>query len=683
MARREKTWHDLGAMPLVAPTAKRVGISSWAFASVALAALSGVAALAALWRPLPGLEAPPGELREHAGLAMRWLIHQAFAPAFAREASGYGSGLAALSPSAKFALQWRACAAALAGCCPGAWLAPKMLRPRDGLTVLRGPARWEGEAAKAELRKLLAKRCAARPDHDIAPGVTYSADMWTRHMLVVGGVGSGKSTALKPLIAKVVAKDERALIFDPKGEFTKGFGRPAIVAPWDARSLAWDVARDMRNLGDMRRLAAAFVREAQDPMWSNAARQLLVGFMVYLKATRRDDWGWKELDEISSAPQSQILPMMERHHPEAARAVERASVTTQGILINLASFMSPVRDLAQAWGETPKHRRVSFVDWTHGRDKRGQIILQGHGAYPDLAKSCLEGIVGVVAAIVNSVEMDDDPRRKIWLIADEAAQMGKVPIRPLFDVGRSRGFRCVVACQDLGQLEEIHGDKTVKAIVSMAGSILLGQMMPGETSEQLCKALGSREVERANVSASVGNGAGRSTTLSFSRDELALYKPSELASRLGLTPDGRGVRMALCLGGDAYELFWPRFDMENARPAHVPAPWTRRFVFEEIDSSKEQSALAHQEGFAAPTSEGAIPKVAETRKLDESQSDFSQAITADGELISDDDARELNDLLDLVDDLDSQALPWAAPTSRMPTIAEIEALLANDDAGLE
>ncbi|QJE03549.1 type IV secretion system DNA-binding domain-containing protein [Massilia forsythiae] len=552
-----------------------------------------------------------------------------------------------------------------------------MLKPRDGLTVLRGPARWEGDAAKTALRRRLAKRCAARPDHDLAPGIAYPADMWTRHMLVVAGTGAGKSTALKPLIEKVVKANERALIFDPKGEFTKGFGSPAILAPWDARSVAWDVAKDMRNIGDMRRLAAAFVKEAQDPMWSNAARQLLVGFMVYLKATRRDDWGWKELDAMSSAPHSDILPIMEEHHREAVRAVERASVTTQGILINLASFMSPVRDLAQAWGETPKSRRVSFVEWTHGRDERAQIILQGHGAYPDLAKSFLEGIVGVVAAIVNSVEMDDDPRRKIWFIADESAQMGKVPMRPLFDVGRSRGVRCVIACQDLGQLEEIHGDKTVKAIVAMAGSILLGQMMPGETSEQLCKALGSREVERANVSASVGAGSGRSTTLSFSRDEMPLYKPSELASRLGLTPDGRGVRMALCMGGDAYELFWPRFDIKNIRPAHVPAPWTRRFMFE------EGAALEGKHGGEAASVKAIAPAPAAACVAYAPASAFhgeSDPMQEGMEPLSEDDSEELIDLLDLVDELD--AAPRGDPQihASMPSLSEIEAMLARDEA---
>lgn len=590
METKEKAWRDFGGMPLVAPTAKRVDVLAWAYAGGALGALCGTVALNLLWRPVLGLEAPPGALGEHVMLGLRWAVHQAWAPAFASDAERYADWVGGLNMSSGFALAWRLCVAAGAACAPAVWLAPRMLKPRDGLTVLRGPARFEGAEAVEALRRLLAKRCVARPSHEVAPGVPYPGDMWTRHMLLIGGVGSGKSTALKPLIAKIIASDERALIFDPKGEFTKGFGAPWILAPWDSRSIAWDVARDMRNIGDMRRLAATMVKEAQDPMWSNAARQLLVGFMVFLKETRGDDWGWGELARCSSEPQSTLLPMMERHHPEAARAIERASVTAQGILINLASFMAPIHDLAQAWGEVPRADRVSFVEWTHGRDARAQIILQGHGAYPDLTKSVVEGIIGTVAAIVNSVEMDDDPNRKIWIVADESAQMGKAPIRPLFDVGRSRGASCVLACQDLGQLEEIHGDKTVKAIVSMAGSILLGQLMPGETAEQMCKALGSREVERANVSASMGRGdAARSTTLSFSRDELALYKPAELASRLGLTADGQGVRMALCTGGNAYELFWPHFQMKTARPAHVPAPWTRRFVYDSAPSSRAAS----------------------------------------------------------------------------------------------
>ncbi len=577
-----KPTYDFGGAPATAPSVGRVDVSGWLLASGALGLAAGAAALNLLWRPLPGLEAPPGALSLHAGQAMRWAAHWLFPNLFADDARSYGAALAKLADRERFALAWRGCAGLVAACAPSVLLARSCLAPRDGLIALRGSCRHEGQEAVRLLRAEMAPRAKARPDHPIAPGLPYPADMWTRHVLVVAGTGSGKSTFLKPLIAAVIHAGESLLLFDPKGEFTKGFGGPEILAPWDARSLAWDIARDMRNIGDMRRFASSMVREAHDPMWSNAARQLMVGFMIYLKETRGLDWGWRELAGMMSTPQQNILPIMSEYHPEAIRAVERASVTTQGILINLASFSASIFDLAEAWGDAPRERRVSFVEWAQQRGHHRQLILQGHGAYPELTKSYLEGVVGTVAAIVNSVEMDDDESRKLWLIADECGQMGKMPIRALLELGRSRGMRCVLACQDLAQLEEIYGALMVKAMVSMVGTILVGQMMQGDTAEQLCKALGTREVERLNYSSS-RNGVGHSassTTLSFSRDELAIYKPSELASRLGPTRDRKGVKFALLTGGNAYELFWPHYKMAVVRLAHVPAAWTRGLAFE-------------------------------------------------------------------------------------------------------
>lgn len=572
-----KPVYDFGGAPATAPSVPRVDVSGWLLASGALGLAAGATALNLLWRPLPGLDGPPGELSFHAAQGARWAAHWLFPNLFAGDAKSYAAALAKLADRERLALAWRGCAGLVAACSPAVLLARGCLAPRDGLIALRGARRYEGREAAERLRAEMAPRAKARPDHSIAPGLPYPADMWTRHVLVVAGTGSGKSTFLKPLISAVIGAGESLLLFDPKGEFTKGFGGPEILAPWDARSLAWDIAKDMRNIGDMRRFAATMVREAQDPMWSNAARQLMVGFMIYLKATRGRDWGWRELAEMVSTPQQNILPIMSEHHPEAIRAVERASVTTQGILINLASFSASIFDLAEAWGDAPPERRVSFVEWAQQRGRHRQLILQGHGAYPELAKSYLEGVVGTVAAIVNSVEMDDDESRKLHLIADECGQMGKMPIRALLELGRSRGMRCVLACQDLAQLEEIYGALMVKAMVSMVGTILVGQMMPGDTAEQLCKTLGAREVERLNFSSS-RNGAGHaasSTTLSFSRDELSIYKPAELASRLGPTRDGKGVKFALLAGGNAYELFWPHYKMARVRPAHVPAAWTR------------------------------------------------------------------------------------------------------------
>ena len=569
-----KTNLDWGQSPPPAPSVSRVRPVDWIAASCIAGAVVGAFALAATWRPLPGLPLPGGALSDHVGYWLRCGAHALFPSFFSESARFYAAHLTALPISEKVGMAARCVVATCAAATPAILLAKPMLRPRDGVIHIRGAIRHSGPEASERLASKLRGQARRRPDHEIAPGVPYPADLWTRHLLVVGGVGSGKSTAIKPLIDKVVKAREQMLIFDPKGEFTSGFSGPALLAPWDARSLAWDIAKDMRNILDMRRFASCMVRDSTDPMWSNAAKQLLVGLLFHLKGTLGTGWGWRELRSLVALPQPELLPIMRRWHPEAVRAVEKASVTTAGILINLAAFCAPIFDLAEAWGSVPAGRRISFVEWTLGRSAFPQVVLQGHGSYSELTKSYAEGIVGIVSAIVNSIEMPDDPKRKIWFIADEFAQI-KIPVRALFEVGRSRGVRCVVACQDFAQLEELYGAAMVKALIGMCGSMLVGQMMPGETAELLCKAFGAREVERVNVSISHGAGAGRSTSTSYSRDEVPLYKPSELASRLGLTPDGRGVTMILFTGGEAYELVWPHYRIRSERPAHVPASWLK------------------------------------------------------------------------------------------------------------
>lgn len=651
----EQTIYDWGQAPPGPPSTRRVDPLSWVVLSLLGGLVVASLALLLLWRPLPGLPAPPGALAIHAEHWAKLAARLVLSGWFPKEAQAYAKFWGGCLDSERLAIAWRLAVALLVACAPGFLLAASLLRPRDGLLHLRGSRRFEGAKAVSELRRRLSDRAKRRPDHEIAPGVPYPADLWTRHVLVVGGVGSGKSTAMKPLIDKVVASGEQMLLFDPKSEFTIGWAEPAIVAPWDARSLVWDLARDMRNTLDMRRFAAAMIRESQDPMWSNASRQLLVGLMIHLRATRGSDWGWRELAELVALPQAQLRPIMERHHPEALRAVEKASVTTAGILINLSSFCASIFDLARAWGDAAPNRRVSFVEWTAGGSRHPQIILQGHGAYGELTRSYVEGIVGIVSAMVNSVEMRDDPKRKIWFIADEFAQLGKIPVRALFEVGRSRGVRCVVATQDLAQLEEIHGAQMVKAMVAMCGTLVVGQMMQGDTAEALCKTFGTREVERANISSSyqgTGGSSNRSSTLSFNRDEIALYKPSELASRLGLTPDGKGVRLILFTGGDAFELVWPHFQLREEREGHVPASWTRSD--DECSLGDEAAVLGaapaseHETRLAAlseDTMDGVgAEELAESASLGETIVVQSRADSHDDEALPDPDAAEFDDV---------------------------------------
>ena len=576
---QDRVRQSWGSSPNLAPTEKRTDPRTFLTSSLLVGLIVFVAVLWLLWRPLPFVSLPPGSLKSHGLFFLKTLVHIIFPTAFASDSRWYASFLTELPLAQQIGASLRI---GLALCCsiaPAFWIARIYLRPRDALMEIRGGHRFELGEGAAELSAAMKAIRHGIPDFEFAPGVHFPSQIWSQHVLAVGGVGAGKSTFMRPLLTRIVASGDRLLCFDPKGEFTAAFSKPIILAPWDARSYAWDIAADMRNHADMERFAAAVIKDSQDPMWSNAARGLLVGFLVYLQSSQGNDWGWQDLADMLTMPEEDILPLMQRYYPEAARAVSKASVTSSGILINLDAFCRPIFHLARAWRNRHIYHISSFVLWTNmAYTKERQFLLQGKGAFTELTRAYVEGIFSVISGIVNSVELDDDPKRKIWIVADEFAQMGKIPVRPLFEVGRSRGVRCIVACQDFAQLEEVHGKEGTRALISMCGTLMVGRVGPGETAETLSKNLGTREVERTNLSVSFDGKAGASgptTTQTYSRDSLALYVPAELAARLGEKPHLKGCVFAVAVQGKTYEILWPYFNMPKRRKAHVPAAWTR------------------------------------------------------------------------------------------------------------
>ncbi|URI09435.1 type IV secretion system DNA-binding domain-containing protein [Aquincola tertiaricarbonis] len=425
------------------------------------------------------------------------------------------------------------------------------------------------------LNKALRQAVAARPDHYITPLVQYPADLWTRHVLVVGGVGSGKTTALLPIAERVAGRGESLIAFDAKGDFTSALPGAALIAPWDARSKAWDIARDLRAIGDIRRFAEALVPQGTDPFWSNASREILVGSILFLRQRQGQLWGWADLAAELVRPIHELKAVMDRFNPTAARLIEKPGVTAQGILSSLSAHCAPITDLARAWGDLPDSKRVSIVEWALAAPASRQIIVQAHASYPLLTKFLAQGILGALAGLASSPQLSDSFDRKLWLIADEAAQLGRAPFQEICSVGRSKGIRAVIATQDFAQLESIHGKEVVQSLISMCGTLIVGQMGPGHSAETLARALGSREVERRNVSISA---PGPGSTVSYAREDLALYKPSELGTRLGKNSAGTGVVMALATGGDVYELTWPIVMRKPLRRPFVAAAWTTASV---------------------------------------------------------------------------------------------------------
>jgi len=403
-----------------------------------------------------------------------------------------------------------------------------------------------------------------------------SLDRETRHFLILGSIGGGKTQAIMPLMLAAQERGDRMIIHDTKGDFTSNLpGDPIIIAPWDTRSMSWNIAADCQTKQDARELATRLVPESKDPMWSFAARQILVGFLISLQQQRGQEWGWRDLAALVPLPQPELLLLMAKYNPEGVRAVEEASKTTQSILITLSSYMSIVFDLADAWGDKPVDQRISFLDWladdTH---QQRMLILQNSGRFSGLSRAYIGGIIGLLSSKINSPDFEDSKTRKIWFFLDEFPQLGKLEnFSPLLEVGRSKGVRVVIGAQDMAQIQKLYGDEDAQSWASMVGTQIFARINPGETADWVAKLVGDRIVERPNlsVSGSVDLGNGQNATKSYSRESIPVLLPSQLSDELGSKKGG--VKCLLLGYKNANMILWPYTTLTKLRPVSRLAAW--------------------------------------------------------------------------------------------------------------
>ena len=139
---------------------------------------------------------------------------------------------------------------------------------------------------------------------ELLPPIAIGRDRETRHFLILGSVGGGKTQTMLHLIIEAISRDDGVLVLDTKGDMMAGLPaqpEPRLVAPHDRRSLVWDVAADCCIKQDARELAARFIPPSADPMWSQAAQEIFVACIVHLQETRDPDWGWADLKAVVTA----------------------------------------------------------------------------------------------------------------------------------------------------------------------------------------------------------------------------------------------------------------------------------------------------------------------------------------------------------------------------------------------
>lgn len=440
---------------------------------------------------------------------------------------------------------------------------------------VRGPRLLRGADARRSLRRILDKECRRSGQGLAFPaGMNISRDRESRHFMITGGVGSGKTQTMRHLMVAAMQRGDKVLVLDTKGDVTAGLpGDYTLLAPQDRRSEAWDIAKDCVTKQDARELAARFIPKSDDPMWAEAARGLFVACVVSLLTEKPGLWTWCDLHRRLMSSPEVLRDIALRFYPAAAQLIDDpASKTALSILTTFKAFLPPVEALADAWGREDDFA-FSLSGWLAEPSSSVPVILQRDGRYPQLSNVWISALIGLLSSKVGSPSLKESADRRIWLFLDEFPQLERMEeFTSLLDLGRSKGVCVVLAAQDTSQIRIRYGRDRTNAWLSMVGTHIVCRMNVGEGAEDISRALGTAEIDEPVRSK--GHSGGRySSSTSMQRRTAPVMTASEISSELG--PRRRSVRVLIVgVAADYHMIDLPYCDFEPIREPHEPANWT-------------------------------------------------------------------------------------------------------------
>lgn len=320
-------------------------------------------------------------------------------------------------------------------------------------------------------------------------------DLISKHMLLVGGTGCGKSTLFYHIIEQLKSKmtaDDVMIIFDTKGDFHSRFYNPSMDCvignspQYYPQSQRWNIFKEILADGwgdrqvilNTQEICKAFFEERtknnNNPFFPNAARDLLAAILItivrlgseskeFVKENFYNNRIKEFLDSSSGTDLCDLLDgIMDMR--SVLSYIEGDSAQSQGVL---AEMYSVVRDIfIGVFAEKGGFSIRNFV-----RQKGGRTLFIEY----DLS-------IGSVLTPVYKIMFDlalkealgqTKSKGNVYLICDEFKLLPNLQhIDDGVNFGRSLGVKVFAGLQSIEQLYEIYGQSRGKNLAAGFSSII-------------------------------------------------------------------------------------------------------------------------------------------------------------------------------------------------------------------
>ena len=336
--------------------------------------------------------------------------------------------------------------------------------------------------------------------------VRYDDDYLSRHLLFLGGIGTGKTNAMMQLVLALRERadpDDVFVVFDTKGDFLREAYQPgdAVIASDPGAvpgGVVWNVFREMIDEDQDARSDQAYEiastvfsedlsRASQNFFFAAAARDIFYAVLEAMAREKDQDYSNADLRRQLERSHKDLWDLITGHQDLAGQA--RYLAGSGNTPDSVRAFLQ--QTIGNAFSST--FRRAgdfSVRQFVRGKGARALFI-----EYDIAIGSRLLPVYRVLMdlAIKEALGL---PRRggrgSVYLILDEFALLPELShISDGINFGRSLGLKFIVGTQNIDQVLHAYGPEVGRTILSGFGSVFAFRLMDDASRNLVRQRFGS------------------------------------------------------------------------------------------------------------------------------------------------------------------------------------------------
>lgn len=403
-------------------------------------------------------------------------------------------------------------------------------------------------------------------------GLKYEAA--TKHFAFIGSTGAGKTVLIRLLMQSILQLatqsriPTRLIVYDSKREMLpvlygmfERLGRKDaknvidLINPFDKRSVAWDLAEDIKSPAHAQELASILIPDnpnAREPFFPNAARLILENVVLsFIEGSKKNDARHWTLRDLCNAVETRenielVLGRSTRTNwvPDALFADIR---TAGNILATIAAAMRPYRIIAALWEKA--EGKMSLHKWL---EKEMGILVLGNTPTSRTTIDAINQVLfkrlsQIILEKQRDIKLNEDLSR-IWVFLDEFVRAGRLSgAAELATEGRSKGVAFVVGFQDVNGLYAVYGREEAEEIIGQCSSVALLRTQSPDTAEWQSRFIGDYQLSRGTLSSTTHSKGESSRSIGDEVRDRRPFLPSHFREMPPVSKDRKqGISGVFC-----------------------------------------------------------------------------------------------------------------------------------------